>query len=115
MAQAREWYDPDQEKLGKSRMAVGNSIRMMCRAQKSREGDHFAAAFGWANIVAGFVPTIPEWAQDQHTMIGRRLGRGLEYFRTESTRLVPQPGKDAYEDLAYEMWALRDARKKTAA
>ena len=48
-------------------------------------------------------------------MIGRRLGRGLEYFRTESTRLVPQPGKDAYEDLAYEMWALRDARKKTTA
>src|SRR5262245_43816878 len=38
--QARAWYDPD--KLGKSRMAIGNAIRLMARAKKSREGDHFA-------------------------------------------------------------------------
>jgi replication-associated recombination protein RarA len=38
MYQARTWYDP--EKMGKSRMAIGNAIRLMARAQKSREGDH---------------------------------------------------------------------------
>jgi hypothetical protein len=37
--QARQWYEADNP--GKSRMAVGNAIRMMCRAPKSREGDHF--------------------------------------------------------------------------
>src|SRR5688500_11540318 len=44
--QARAWYDPD--KLGKARMPIGNAIRMMCRALKSREGDHFQAAVGLA-------------------------------------------------------------------
>ena len=33
--QAREWYDSDVTKLGKSRMAIGNAIRLMCRAKKS--------------------------------------------------------------------------------
>src|SRR5258705_3072712 len=40
VAQAMRWYDA--EKIGKSRVAIGNAIRLMCRARKSREGDHFA-------------------------------------------------------------------------
>jgi replication-associated recombination protein RarA len=110
MVQARERYDPDVEKLGKSRMAVGNSIRLMCRTKKSREGDHFAAAHGWAAILENFVPAIPEWAHDAHTQTGKRLGRGLDYFRAESTKCVPPAAKDAYEDEAYRLWALKDAR-----
>jgi hypothetical protein len=42
VAQAMRWYDA--EKPGASRLAIGNAIRLMCRAKKSREGDHFAAA-----------------------------------------------------------------------
>jgi replication-associated recombination protein RarA len=113
--QAKEWYDPDVTKMGKTRMAVGNAIRMMCRAPKSREGDHFHAATGWAAILEGFKPEIPDWAFDQHTQKGKRLGRGLDYFRDESTKLVPAQtgGKDAYEDEAYRLWALK-ARKVVA-
>jgi replication-associated recombination protein RarA len=33
VAQAMRWYDP--EKLGASRLAIGNAIRMMARARKS--------------------------------------------------------------------------------
>ena len=110
MTQAREWYDPEVEKLGKCRMAVGNSIRMMCHAKKSRQGDHFAAAFGWANILEGFVPVVPEWAQDKHTQVGRQLGRGLDYFREESTKCVPPCEKDPYEDEAYRLWAIKEQR-----
>ena len=85
----------------------------MCRAKKSRQGDHFAAAFGMAEIVGGFVPSVPDWAHDQHTITGKRLGRGLEYFRAESARCVPPCEKDAYEDEAYRLWALRDQRALT--
>src|SRR5438132_1979716 len=46
--QARDWYDTDKD-LGHSRMVIGNAIRLMCRATKSREGDHFQAAIGLAN------------------------------------------------------------------
>ena len=79
-----KWYDPD--KLGASRMAIGNAIRLMCRAAKSREGDHFAIAVGLASEVAGFVPTVPDWALDGHTVAGKRMGRGLAYFRVSTPR-----------------------------
>lgn len=111
--QARAWYDP--EKLGKSRMAIGNCIRLMCRAPKSRQGDHFHVVAGLRSILEGFVPTIPDWADDQHTLRGKRLGRGLQYFRDESTKLHPAPAEaDPYEDEAYRLWDLkqRQARRQ---
>lgn len=75
VAQAMKWYDAD--KIGASRMAIGNAIRMMARAAKSREGDHFGIAVGIASQVAGFVPVIPDWANDGHTIAGKKLGRGI--------------------------------------
>src|SRR3954469_21470995 len=60
--QARTWYD--EKKPGKSRMPIGNVIRLMCRAKKSREGDHFHIAVGLSSMIEGFVPTIPDWALD---------------------------------------------------
>jgi replication-associated recombination protein RarA len=108
--QAMAWYDPD--KIGGSRMAIGNCIRMMCRAKKSREGDHFAAAIGLRSLLEDFAPTIPDWANDQHTVAGRKLGRGLEHFRQEGARLIPPPtGDDPYEDEAYRLWTLKQRGK----
>lgn len=108
--QSKEWYDADVAKLGKSRMTIGNAIRLMCRAPKSREADHFHAATGWAEILENFKPAIPDWALDQHTTEGRKKGRSLEYFRNESTKLVPPAPKDSYEDEAYRLWALKEQR-----
>ncbi|MCH7686236.1 MAG: hypothetical protein IH899_06095 [Planctomycetes bacterium] len=108
--QARAWYDP--KKPGKSRMAMGNCIRMMARAPKSRQGDHFHVVAGLQASLEGYVPEIPDWANDQHTMKGKRLGRGLEYFRNESTKLVPAPTEvDPYEDEAYRLWELKQRIK----
>ena len=113
VAQAMRWYDPD--KLGASRLAIGNAIRMMARAAKSREGDHFAGAIGLRSLLEGFAPTIPDWANDQHTLAGRKLGRGLDHFREEGARLVPPPAmKDAYENEAYRLWAIKQQGKQTA-
>ena len=42
--QAKEWWEAD--RLGKWRMPIGTAIRALCRAPKSREGDHFQAAVG---------------------------------------------------------------------
>lgn len=109
--QARAWYDP--KKLGKSRMAIGNCIRLMCRAPKSRQGDHFHVVAGLAAQLEGYVPSIPDWANDQHTIAGKRAGRGLEYFRAESAKLSPACGKpDPYEDEAYRLWALQQRSRR---
>jgi replication-associated recombination protein RarA len=112
--QARDWYNPD--KLGQWRMAVGTAIRALCRAPKSREGDHFQAAVGLRSQLEGYTPQVPEWTCDQHTSRDKALGRGLEYFRTESTRLVPEPAeKDPYEDEAYRLWELKRGGAKPVA
>ena len=55
----------------------------MCRAKKSREGDHFAAAIGLREQLEGYAPTIPDRANDKHTLAGRKLGRGIDHFRKE--------------------------------
>jgi hypothetical protein len=54
VAQAMKWYDS--ENLSASRLTIGNAIRLMCRAAKSREGDHFAAAIGLRSLLEGFAP-----------------------------------------------------------
>lgn len=109
-AQARDWYEsPDP---GNSRMAIGNVIRLLCRTPKSREGDHFQAAIGLRNLLGGGRPEIPDHAIDMHTSEGKRLGRGLDHFRTVGALLQGNPPKDAFEDEAYEMWAIK--RNRTA-
>lgn len=106
-AQARTWYDP--AKLGKSRMAIGNCIRLMSRAPKSRQGDHFQIAVSLAAAVESFTPTIPDWANDRHTIAGKKLGRGLTHFRDVATVLVPPPASpDPYEAEAYRLMVLRE-------
>jgi replication-associated recombination protein RarA len=111
--QARSYYDADDG--GHSRMMIGNAIRLMCRAPKSREGDHFQAAVGLANLVGGFVPSIPDWAYDKHTHEGRSRGRRLSHFRAEGAKLVPAIPPDAYEDEAYRMWTIQEGNAKPAA
>jgi len=107
--QARDWYDP--KKLGKSRMPIGNVIRLLSRAAKSREGDHFQAAVGLGAELDGFVPEVPEWALDQHTSAGRRMGRGIEHFLDEGTKLIPAPKPDPYQANAHRLWRKKHALK----
>jgi hypothetical protein len=93
-------------------MALGNAIRLMCRARKSREGDHFAAAIGLRSMLEGFAPTVPDWAFDQHTQKAKRMGRGLDHFRKEGAKLVPPPTDgDPYEAEAYRLWQIKQGSK----
>jgi hypothetical protein len=84
----------------------------MCRAAKSREGDHFAAAIGLRAELEGFVPVIPDWANDQHTIAGKKLGRGLKHFPKEGAKLIPPPtADDPYEDEAYRLWTMKQGKR----
>jgi len=87
---------------------VGNVIRVMCRAPKSRAGCHFGAAIGLRSLLEGYAPAIPDLANDMHTLAGRKLGRGLDHFRQEGANLIPAPtDDDPYEDEAYRLWAIK--------
>ncbi len=113
--QAVELYAKKPENPGGARMAIGNAIRMMCRAPKSRIGDHFQAAVGLASLLEGYVPQIPDFAFDKHTAEGRRKGRGVEHFREEGCKLVNPDGsvvtEDEYADSAFRLWEVLAAKK----
>jgi replication-associated recombination protein RarA len=105
LAASRDRYS---KSIGEARLMVGNCIRIMCRSPKSRAGCHFAAAMGLRSMLEDYAPTIPDGANDQHTLTGRKLGRGLDYFRKEGARLTPSPAEpDPFEDEAYRLWAIK--------
>jgi replication-associated recombination protein RarA len=109
LQQSRERYA---KSIGEARLMVGNAIRIMCRSPKSRAGCHFAAAIGLRSMLEGYVPVIPDWANDQHTLAGRKLSRGLDHFRSEGAKLIPEPtGDDPYIDEAYRLWAIKQQRR----
>ena len=56
--------------------------------------------------------SIPDWANDKHTIAGKKLGRGLDHFRSEDAKLVPPATKDQYEDEAYRLWELQAQSKQ---
>ena len=79
---------------------------------KSRAGCHFAAAIGLRSLLEDYAPTIPDWANDQHTLAGKKLGRGLDHFRKEGAKLIPPPTEpDPYEAEAYRLWQIKQQGK----
>ena len=86
--QSRERYS---KSIGEARLMIGNCDPHDGRAPKSRAGCHFAAAIGLRSMLEDFAPAIPDWANDQHTLPGKQLGRGLDHFRKEGAKLVPPP------------------------
>jgi hypothetical protein len=52
------------------------------------------------------------WALDQHTLAGRKMGRGLHHFREHGAKLVPEPTEpDPYIEEAYRLWAIKQQSK----
>jgi replication-associated recombination protein RarA len=109
LAASRERYS---KSIGEARLIVGNCIRMMARAPKSRAGCHFGAAIGLRSMLEDFAPTIPDYALDMHTVKGKAMGRGLDHFRSDGAKLIPPPtDADEYEDEAYRLWAIKQQSK----
>ena len=70
-------------------------------------GCHFGAPIGLRSLLEDFAPEIPDFALDMHTMKGKELCRGLDHFRKEGAKLVPEPTADPCEDEAYRLWAIK--------
>jgi replication-associated recombination protein RarA len=110
IAQSKERYS---KSIGEARLMIGNAIRMMCRAPKSRAGCHFGAAIGLRSLLEDYAPTVPDWAFDQHTMKGKKMGRGLKHFREEGAKLVPEPtAPDPFIEEAYRLWAIKQGEAR---
>lgn len=105
--------DWNSEKPGRALGPICRAIQILARAPKSRQADHLLISKVQAALLEGFVPVIPDWAKDGHTLAGKRKGRGVDYFRTVSAVLNPAPTEaDPYEDEAYRLLGIKVGRKK---
>lgn len=86
-----------QAKLDKTgKMHVVRAVMNLCRAKKSREVDH---ANGWFFTDFPERLDIPDYAFDMHTQRGKQMGRGLEHFMDEGTKLNNRVDRDdPYEE-----------------
>jgi hypothetical protein len=63
-------------------------------------------------MLEGFAPEIPDFALDMHTLKGKAMGRGLDHFRKEGAKLIPEPTEpDPFIEEAYRLWALKQRSK----
>jgi replication-associated recombination protein RarA len=105
--QAWDWHKAGN---GAWRLALANTVLMLCRSPKSREADHFQCVVFDAIENQGFVPTVPDYALCKHTRRGKAKGRGIDHFRQDGAVLCPPPAaKDPYEDEAYACWTRQEA------
>jgi len=77
-----------------------HAVRVLCQSQKERGSDEL---LNWVSRVVadeGRLPDIPDYALDMHTRRGQEMGRGMEHFLTEASKVLPEmPGRDTtYRD-----------------
>ncbi len=66
-----------------------HAIRVLCESEKDRSSDILKNICLEENA-QGIVPQIPDYALDKHTKRGQEMGRGLDHFYEEASKVYPQ-------------------------
>ena len=97
------WTDErkrDRDNATAGRLFMVHAVLLLARARKDRRVDHAGIAF-WEGERQR--RRVPDYALDQHTREGRRLGRGFRHFFDIGAELVNRNddlGPDPYEAAA---------------
>jgi len=93
------------DKKDSRRLFLVHAVLYLARAPKSRIVDNLLAVVynGEKKL------EIPDYALDMHTFRGKKMGRGLEHFFDEGSKLDKQAFEDPYEKQAYN--ALKKKKK----
>jgi len=80
------------------------AIRYLCRCKKERSTDHIKNII-MKEFESGYVPEIPDYAIDMHTIKGRAKGRDVFYFLDEASKVEPlmEDYDDSYRQILYKM------------
>jgi replication-associated recombination protein RarA len=72
-----------------------HAVRVLCQCQKERGSDELLNWVRHTTTVEGRLPDIPDYALDMHTRRGQDMGRGMEHFLNEASKVLPEmPGRD---------------------
>jgi len=99
----KEYNDADRRRNSSARLFLTHAVLFLSRSPKSRIVDDLL------NVVYGQIQhedkelPIPDYALDMHTLRGKKIGRDLEYFFSEGSRLSNEAFENPYTDRAKEM------------
>lgn len=81
-----------------------HAIRYMCQSSKERSTDHIKNII-MKEFERGYVPEIPDYAIDMHTIKGRAMGRDVFYFLDEASKVEPlwEGYDDSYRQTLYKL------------
>jgi len=99
----KEYYDARGREDDSYRLFLVHAVLFLARSPKSRIVDDLLI------VVYGQIQhedkklAIPDYALDMHTSRGRKMGRGLEHFCSEETKLSKEPFENPYKKKAEEI------------
>jgi|26BtaG_2_1085354.scaffolds.fasta_scaffold17476_3 replication-associated recombination protein RarA len=119
----KQYFEFRKKPTTDSMLMLTNAVMYLCRSKKTREGCHLVNIIQQIfsqNLEPGKKP--PDYAIDEHTKKGRKIGRGDAHFREEGALLIQDDGeptpKDQYEDECYKIlkngvkWFYNDSAMK---
>lgn len=80
----QNWLIISQKNVADGTLPIIHSIIELVRSPKSRTLDE---AKVWA-LFSDYKPSIPDYALDTHTRRGKKMGRKLNFFKTESSKIT---------------------------
>jgi replication-associated recombination protein RarA len=92
-------------------MILANAVAAMCRAKKTRLGDHLGI-ISFRRHPDKYRQPVPDVGHDKHTAAGRRMGRSFDHFFEEGAKLIPSPYQDDFAHDPYEDRARDHLAKK---
>jgi len=97
-------YDDAKERGNDSyRLFLVHAVLFLARSHKSRIVDDLLnVVYGEIQLEDKKLP-IPDYALDMHTLRGKKMGRGLEHFFSEGTKLNKEPYENPYTVKAKEI------------
>ena len=99
----RKYDDARKQNTDSYRLFLTHAVLFLVRSSKSRIVDDLL------NVVYGEIQhedkklPIPDYALDMHTLRGKKMGRGLEHFFSEGTKLNNEPFNNPYTEKAKEI------------
>jgi replication-associated recombination protein RarA len=99
----KEYDDARGRENDSYRLFLTHAVLFLARSRKSRIVDDLLnVVYGEIQLEDKKLP-IPDYALDMHTLRGKKMGRGLEYFFSEGTKLNNEPFKNPYIEKAWKI------------
>ena len=93
-------------------LEINTAVLALCRAKKSRDADNVLPVV-WAELALGEPKEIPDYVFDKHTLLGKKMGRGEQFFADHAGILNPDHSNEAWKEQATTLWVWEEENKSS--